>query len=308
MVQAEGAARSATLFRVVLAFAAVYLIWGSTYLVIAIGIETIPPFVLAGSRFLIAGTVLYAHARLRGAPRPSLLHWRNASIIGGLLLLGGNGGVVWAETRVPSGIAALLVAVMPLWMTLCDWLRPGGQRPAARAWIGLAIGFAGVALIVAQRPADPQARVDLLGASVLVCASMSWSIGSIFARHAAVPKSPLLLTAMEMLAGGALLTVAAAVSGQLGSADPRLMSARSLGALAYLIMLGSIVAFSAYVYLLGVTTPSRVSTYAYVNPVVAVILGWLILNEPLTIWTMAGAAIIVTGVVLITRQRATPRT
>lgn len=291
---------------ILLAFAAVYVIWGSTYLAIRFAIETLPPFLMAGSRFVVAGAVLYGWARLRGQPAPPRVHWRSAALLGALLLVGGNGGVVWAEQRVASGLAALLVSTVPLWVVVLEGLGPRvvrGARPGRPVLLGVAAGLAGVAWLVGPQDLAGAGGVDLLGALVLVGASLSWAFGSLWSRRLPLPASPLLGTAMEMLAGGALLLLAGAVSGEiprLADIDP---SARSLLALLYLVLFGSLVAFTAYVFLLRHVATSKVATYAYVNPVVALLLGWTLAEEPLTGRTLAAAAVILGAVVLITRYR-----
>ena len=284
--------------RLLLAFAAVYLVWGSTYLAIRIAIETTPPFLMAAARFLVAGGLLYGWARLRGAPRPTGPEWRAAAIAGVLLLAGGNGGVVWAEQTVPSGLTALIVGAEPLWVVILDWLRPGGRRPALVTGLGLATGFVGVALLVAPQRGGA-ASVNPAGAIVLTVAIISWAVGSIYSRTAPAPASPLLGTGQKMLAGGAALAVLSLVAGEPSRLDLAGVSARSALALAYLIVVGAIVGFTAYLWLLRNTTLAKASTYAYVNPVVAVFLGWLILGEPLTARIMLAAGVIVTGVFLI---------
>ena len=288
--------------KLVLAFAAVYLIWGSTYLAIRLAIETLPPFLMAGVRFLIAGVLLYAWARWRGAPRPARTHWLAAATVGGLMLLGGNGGVVWAEQRVPSGLTAVLIATVPLWIALLEWVQ-GGVRPGGRVAGGLMMGLAGIALLVGPGELAGAEGIDLVGAAVLLVASLSWAIGSLYSRRARLPSSPLLATAMEMLAGGLLLLLAALVTGQVSDLNPSQISLQSVLALVYLIVFGSLVAFTAYVWLLRVTLPSHAATYAYVNPVVAVFLGWAVGGEPLTARTLLAAAIIVGAVVIITASR-----
>lgn len=284
------------------AFAAVYLIWGSTYLAIRYAIDTMPPFFMAGVRFLIAGGLLYAWARLRGAPNPTLTHWRAAAVIGGLLLFGGNGGVTWSEQFVPSGLVALMVALVPLWVVLIDWLRPRGIRPSGPMMAGLLLGLGGMALLIG--PWETGGEIELKGALAVIAASLLWSIGSVYSRHAPLPETPLMATAMEMLAGGALLSLASVVTGELPSVNLAAVSPNSALALAYLVLFGSIVAFSAYTWLLKVTTPARAATYAYVNPVVAVILGWALADEALSLRTLIAAAIIVAAVVVITTYRA----
>lgn len=288
---------------VALAFAAVYLIWGSTYLGIWYAIKTIPPFLMAGVRFLMAGGILYAWARWRGAAAPTRQHWRATLGVGALLLLVGNGGVTWAEQFVPSGLAALLVATVPLWMTVLDGFRPGGVRPSGWVWSGIAMGLAGIVLLVGPEQLMGGGRVDPLGAVVLSLAALSWAAGSLYARDATLPASPLLATGMEMLCGGALLLLAGMLTGELGRFDPGAVSLTSLAALAYLILFGAIIGFTAYIWLLGRVAPVLVSTYAYVNPVVAVLLGWWIASDPLTPRVLAAAVIIVAAVALITRRR-----
>lgn len=289
----------------VLAFAAVYLIWGSTYLAIRVAIETLPPFLMAGARFLIAGALLYAWMRRRGAPPPAPHHWRAAAVVGGLLLVGGNGGVVWAEQTVPSGLAALLVATVPLWIVLLDWLRPHGPRPTLALVAGLVAGFAGVAMLIGPGRFAGGAQVDPLGGAVLLLASVSWAAGSLQSRRARLPSSRFLAIAMEMLAGGALLLLAGTLVGEWGSLDLAHVSIRSWTALGYLIVFGSLGGFTAYLWLLATTTPARAATYAYVNPVVAVILGWALADEPVTPRVLLAAAVIISAVVIITTARAT---
>jgi drug/metabolite transporter (DMT)-like permease len=288
-------------FKVALALATVYIIWGSTYLAIRFAIETLPPFWMAGVRFLVSGILLYGWARWRGAARPSRVHWRSAALIGGLLLVGGNGGVVWAEQRVDSGLAALLVSTVPLWMVVFEWLRQGGTRPTLGVVAGLALGFAGLVMLV--RPAG--GGIDPVGAAVLLLACVSWAWGSLRSRHVPLPGSPLLATGMEMLAGGALLMVLGLLTGEAGRLDLAGASLKSVLALGYLVVFGAL-GFTAYIWLLRVTSPALVSTYAYVNPVVAVFLGWALAGEPLTGGMLAAAAVILTGVALITVFRNRP--
>lgn len=292
--------------RLIIAFAAVYLIWGSTYLAIRFAIETLPPLLMAGIRFMIAGAILYSWTRRSEASRPAPHHWRHATVIGGLLLLGGNGGVVWAEQRVPSGLTALLIATVPFWMVLLDWVRRDGVRPTGRVVLGLFLGFAGAGLLVGPGEFAGGGRVDLVGAGVLMLASLSWATGSLYSRRARLPESPLLTTAMEMLAGGVLLMVLGLLTGEGARLNLEGLSLRSLLSLSYLIVFGSLVGFTAYIWLLRHTTPTRASTYAYVNPVVAVILGWAVANEPLTARTLVAAAVIIPAVALIISQRVPP--
>ena len=289
-------------WRLLAAFAAVYLIWGSTYLAIRWAIETLPTFLMAGMRFLIAGSILYLWGRARGARRPTPAAWRDAAVVGGLLLLGGNGGVVWAEQYVPSGLAALIVATEPLWIVLLDWLRPGGHRPSAAEGLGLLAGFAGVVLLIGPGQAASD-RVHPAGAAAQVGATIAWATGSLYSRTASSTTDPLLGTGMNMLAGGTLLLIAATALGQWQALHPASVSLRSWLALLYLIVFGAIVGFTAYLWLLRESTVALVSTYAYVNPVVAVFLGWALAGEAVTGRMLGAAAVIVTSVVVITLAR-----
>lgn len=291
-------------WRVLAAFAAIYLIWGSTYLGIRFAIETLPPLLMAATRFIIAGTALYGWLRLRGAPRPTRANWGAAAVVGGLLLLGGNGIVTWAEQRVPSGLAALLIATVPLWMVLLNWLRPGGTRPSGQVIFGLVCGLVGMALLIGPADLAGNGALDPVGALALVLAALSWSVGSLYSRRAPLAKSPLLATGMEMLMGGLLLLAAGSLTGEWARLDLGSVSLLSVLALGYLIVFGSLIAFSAYVWLLRVTTPARAATYAYVNPVVAVFLGWALAGEPLNARILLAAAIIIAAVVIITSERA----
>jgi drug/metabolite transporter (DMT)-like permease len=286
--------------KVIAAFAAVYVIWGSTYLAIRYAIETLPPFLMASVRFLIAGALLYAWSMARSQRAPTLHEWKAAVIVGGLLLLGGNGAVVWAEQTVPSGVAALLVAGTPCWMVLLDWLWKGAARPGGRTVTGLLLGFGGIALLVGPSAFTGGEGIDPIGALVLLTGSLAWAIGSIYSRYAPRPHGALLSTGMQMLMGGLLLMLAGTVTGEWTRLDLSAVSVRSLLAVGYLIVFGAILGYSAYVWLLRVATAARVSTYAYVNPVVAVLLGWAIAGETFTLRMGVAAAIIVSGVALIT--------
>lgn len=289
----------------VVAFAAIYLVWGSTYLAISYAVETLPPFLMAGARFLVAGSAMYVWARVRSAPAPARAEWRGAALIGALLLMGGNGGVVWAETRIPSGLAALLVATVPLWMVLIEWWG-GGARPTRRVVAGLIVGFVGLALLIGPADFLGGDAVDLLGTGAVLVGSLSWAFGSVISRRVSLPESPLLGTGMEMLAGGALLMLAGTVLGEWGRFDAAAASRESILGLLYLIGAGSWIGFTAYVWLLRHVEVSKVATYAYVNPVVAVVLGWAIAGERLTARTLAATVVIVIGVVFITAGRRRP--
>lgn len=283
---------------VVGAFGAIYLIWGSTYLAIRIAIETLPPFLMVGVRFLTAGALLYLWVRPRNS-RPTVNQWGTTGLVGALMLVGGNGMVTWSEQWVASGLAALIVTTVPLWMVLLEWLG-GGSRPTGRIFMGLALGFAGVVLLVNPSSAGSDSDHYLLGIGALILAALSWSGGSIYSRRAALPKSPLLSTAMQMIVGGALALSIGLAAGEWASFDYRAISTRSVLALAYLSIFGSIVALSCYVWLLRVSTPARVSTYAFVNPLVAVALGSIFAGEPLTLPMVGAATAILTAVLLIT--------
>ena len=280
--------------RLLLAFAAIYLVWGSTYLAIRFAIETIPPFLVAGARHVAAGALLYAWARGRGATAPTRAQWLTAAGLGGLMLLGGNGAVTWSEQRVPSGLAAVIVATVPLWIVLLE-----GKRPSRRVALGIVLGLAGIGLLVGPGEIAGAGRIDPLGALVLVGGSLSWAIGSLRGRTAGLPASPQVSTAAQMLTGGGLLLVLGLAAGEL----PRLLasdvSPRSLSAVAYLVVFGSLIGFSAYVWLMRVAAPARVATYAYVNPVVAVALGAAFGGEPLTLRTLLASAVIVLAVIAI---------
>lgn len=290
--------RGAVLF----ALAVVYVIWGSTYLAIRFAVETLPPFFMAAVRFLIAGSLLYGWRRWRGAPRPDPRQWKAAAVVGLLMLLGGNGAVVWAEQWVESGTAALVVATVPLWMVLLDWMRPGGRPPRARVWLGIGVGLAGVVLLLGAPDAGER---YVAGWAVLILGSISWAAGSLYSRSATMP-GPMIATGMQMLAGGAGLALAGLLTGEAAALDPSSFSTKSVLALVYLIVFGALAGYSAYIWLLRVTTPAVASTYAYVNPVVAVFLGWLLAAERVTPRIVVASAVIVGAVAVITTTRTRP--
>ena len=277
----------------------VYIVWGSTYLAIRFAVQTMPPFLMASTRFLVAGVVLFVFRRLRGDAAPSDREWRSAAVIGLLLLLGGNGGVVWAEQRVNSGHAALLVSATPLWMVLIDSLRPGGRRPGWLAILGVLVGFAGVVLLIGPGASGAD-RIDPIGAVALILATASWAAGSLYSRKAALPASPLLGTGMEMVMGGLGLLALGTLTGEWGQLNLSAIAAESWRGLAYLIVFGSWVGFGSYTWLLRVAPTLLVSTYAYVNPIVAVLMGNWLAAEPLTPRTLVAAAVIVGSVALTT--------
>jgi drug/metabolite transporter (DMT)-like permease len=298
----------ATRGQIIAAFASIYLVWGSTYLAIRYAIETIPPFVMGGSRFLISGILLYAWSRWRGAPAPTLIQWRNATIAGAFLLLGGNGAVVWAEQMVPSGLTALLVSILPFWLVMIEWARPPRRRPSAVVLIGLVVGFFGIVVLIGPGNIGGEGSVSLTGAVVLILGSLSWAIGSFWSRDAALPESGLMTTGMEMLGGGLLLFLAGVVTGELAGFDLSAVSTPSLVGWIYLIVFGSLIGFTSYIWLLDKVSPARLGTYAYVNPVVAVILGWAIAGESLSWRTGIAAVIVICAVALITAARSKPAT
>jgi drug/metabolite transporter (DMT)-like permease len=291
--------------QIIAAFASIYLVWGSTYLAIRYAIETIPPFVMGGIRFLVSGAMLYAWARYRGAPSPTRLHWRNAAIAGAFLLLGGNGAVVWAEQFVPSGLTALLVSILPFWLVIIEWIRPPRRRPSGLVLVGLVLGFIGIIVLVGPGNVGGHGDIRPLGALVLILGSLSWAIGSFWSRDAKLPESGLLTTGMEMLAGGSLLLIVGVLSGELSHFNINQVSRDSTLGLLYLITFGSLIGFTSYIWLLDKVSPARLGTYAYVNPLVAVLLGWAIAGEKLSIRTGVAAAIVICAVALITSARST---
>jgi len=282
-----------------LSFAAVYIVWGSTYFAIRVGIESFPPFLLAGFRHMTMGLLLFPFALAKTRRWPSLANWRTAGVSGFLLLFVGNGGVSWAEQTVPSGIAALLVATVSLWLVIAEWLRPGGTRPAGRVVLGILIGFAGMLLLVGPTSWGGGQRVNLTGAAVLVFASLAWACGSLYGKHGEMPSSPMMGVALQCLVGGATLLIAGMFTGEFHILHLASVSWRSWLAIIYLIVFGSGIGFSAYIYVLHHSTPARVGTYAFVNPVVALLLGWFFGGETLALRTFLAAAIILTSVILV---------
>ena len=289
--------------KILLAFAAVYLIWGSTYLAIRYAVETIPPFFLAGCRFVIAGATLYLWTRVGGVTAPSRRDWAGTAILGALLLLSGNGGLCWAEQRVPSGLAALLLATIPIWMVLLDSLRKGGTKLEGRVMGEMAIGVAGLALLVGPAHLWGSSRVNLAGAGVLMFSSFCWSLGSVLSHRLKLPPSPFLAAAMEMLVGGVSLLLLGVLSGEGRQFHFSGVALRSLLGLVYLVAAGSLLGFTAYIWLLRTVPTARVSTYAFVNPAVAVFLGWAVGSEVLTGRELLASATIIAGVALIITHR-----
>lgn len=290
--------------KVWLALLALYIVWGSTYLAIRFAVETIPPFMHAGLRFMISGAILYAWRRMAGDAPPTVSNWKSTAIVGTALLLGGNGLVAWAEQSVPSGIAALMISTSPFWLVLFESMRAGGAKPTWQSILGLVIGFAGVFLLIG--PAEitgGEGGIDPFGAVLLLFAPLFWSMGSIYARGADMPRSTLLSTGMQMLTGALALFIVSMVKGEFNGFNPGLVSNRSWLGLLYLITFGSLVGFVSYGWLLHNAPVSLTSTYAYVNPVVAVFLGYFFANELLNGRILIATVIIIGSVILINSAR-----
>lgn len=301
-----------TRLALIIGFATIYLVWGSTYLGIRIAVETLPPFLMAGARFLVAGALITAYLALTRGFSARRHQWRDNILIGGFLLLGGNGLVSWSEQKVPSGIATLLVSVGPLFIVLLDWavyafFRDGlrGTRPNALTFVGLALGFAGLVLLVGPSVlAEGTGHLDgwrLLG---LIGASLFWSMGSIYTRYAHEPAEPFTASAIQMLGGSGWLFLVSLLNGELLHFSPAAVTLRSVAAWGYLIVAGSLIGFTTFVWLMKHSNPAKVSTYAYVNPIVAVFLGWLVLHETVSPRIFVAAAVIIVGVAIITISRS----
>lgn len=290
---------------VLLALVSVYLIWGSTYLAILEAIQTIPPLLMASSRFIVAGLLLMFWLLWRGEPLPSRRAWLAMAPIGLLMLAVGNGAVVWSERTVPSGLAALLVATVSFWTVLLEAVRPGGRRPTAGVWWGLAVGFVGLITLVGPGALSGHAPVKPFGASLLVLGSLAWAIGSLLSVETGKKQlcSPTMATALQMICGSAWLALAGTVRGEWSLLDLTTVSLRSALALFYLMIAGSLIAYTAYQWLLRHSSPAVATTYAYVNPVVAMFLGWLLVDEPFTPRIGIASLLIIGAVALIMRSR-----
>ncbi len=284
---------------ILLAFALLYLIWGSTYLAIRISIETIPPLLMAGVRFLIAGAVLYAWERWRGARKPRAKEWCTAAIVGACLIFAGNGGVTYSEQFISSGLAAVLVATVPMFIALLSWAAGVTSRPRVPVWIGIAIATAGVTIIVRPGIVSSASHHDALGVGVLLAGSLLWSAGSVYAGRVRQESSPFIMAAMQMICGSVLLVLAGSVRGEWQTMRIADITTASAGAMIYLIVAGSIVAFTAYLWLLRNVESTRVATYAYVNPVVAIFLGHVVAREEITLPLLIGSGFVIAGVALI---------
>lgn len=296
---------SATRSRLLLAFAAIYIVWGSTYLGIRVAVESLPPFLMASLRFCASGFLMMAFLRLtRGPLHVTARQVRDNAIVGGFLLLGGNGLVSWAEQFLPSGITALIIGAQPMVLVLTEWAWVGGKRPSLATFLGLLLGFAGVAWLAAPwEQSGAAGEIPLRGVLAVLAACVSWAIGSIYGRNAKSPADPFVSSGLQMLFGSAFLALTALVRGEWSAWVPSQVTAASWGAVVYLTLVGSLVGFSCFAWLMKHSTPARVSTYAYVNPVVAVFLGWLVLHEPVGSRTLAASAVIIVAVVIVTVQR-----
>jgi drug/metabolite transporter (DMT)-like permease len=302
MTPAAIAKRNAT--RILIAFAAVYVLWGSTYLFIRYAIDTIPPLTLGASRFVLSAVLLYAFARWRGAANPTRSDLK-IGVISGVLMLGfGNGGVMWAEQTVASGVVALIVSSVPIWIVAIDWLR--GRRPRNVMLVGLALGFAGIVILIGPKAIVGEGRIDSVGVGVLLVGSIAWSIGTLITRANKPSGSPLMLAAVQMAGAAAAFAIVSLATGDFRRVSLDAITPRSWIAVAYLVIAGSVIAYTAYVYLLGVVSAAKAATYAYVNPVIAVGLGWAFANEPLGARTILAAVVILAGVAIITTAQSTP--
>jgi len=286
---------------VIVAFAALYLIWGSTYLGIRFSIETIPPFLMAGARFVLAGMIMYAVAWSQGIGESNWRNWRTSLIIGACLLLGGNGGVTISEKYIESGLAALIVAIVPFYIVLLGWLTGMAPRPTPVMWMGLAGGFLGVGTLFGPglHVHSTTGRNPAIGISILLVTSFIWSAGSLYSRVAKHAASPFLTAAQQMVCGGILLLLAGIITGELPRFHPGSVSLLSLGSFIYLVLIGAVVGYTAYIWLLRHCDPAKVATYAYVNPIVAVLLGTFFAGETVTVRTLIAAALIIGSVALI---------
>lgn len=291
-------------WKTLLAFAIIYFVWGSTFLAIRIGVEQVPPLLLAAMRFLVAGIVLYAWLMARGERSPSLRQWISASLLGLMIFVFDYGLLFWAERRVASGIAAVMMATIPVFMALSEIIFLGTQRLTISLTVALLIGICGVAVLMSHSLNLAGATIDRVGAIALIFASLSWAVASILTRKLTLPESKAMSSGAQMLAGGVLLALASAATGEFQRFHPASVSRGAWFALAYLIVFGSIIGFTAYVWLLHHQSPTRVGTYAYVNPVVAVVIGYFLAGEPLTRRTVLGTLLVLISVVVITTARA----
>jgi drug/metabolite transporter (DMT)-like permease len=282
-----------------LAFGTVYLIWGSTYLGIRVAVRTMPPFLMSGGRYLLAGGILYVALRALGVAAPTVGQWLRSGVAGVVMLAAGNGLVTWAEQRVPSNFAALLIAAVPLYVALLEWARPRGVKPAAHQLAGIAVGAAGLALLV-WPDAGALSTPSGIGIVAVLVSGFAWAAGTLYARYSPHHPNAVMAAAQQMIAGAGALLVIGLLRGEAGRGALAAISLPSFLAFLYLAIFGSLVAFSAFGWLVTVSTPARLSTTAFVNPVVAVILGWALLGETLASRALAGATLIVCAVVVMT--------
>lgn len=296
------------------AFTAIYLVWGSSYVFIHFAVESIPPFLMAGARFTVAGLIMILWARMQGAPIPTLRHWRSAAIAGFPMFLINNGALVWASQTVPSGMVSLIIAITPMWMVLLDWWRPtlhgrmaGGVRPTWTVFAGLVLGLGGILLLASpgatMTGGEANSRDISIGVLVILIGTVGWAAGSMYARHAEQPASPILATGMQLLLGGIMLLVLGVVTGEAARLELAHIKPLAIFSWAYLVIMGSIIGFGSYVWLLRVASPARVATYAYINPVVGVILGWALAGETISERTILATAIIIVAVMIVNDVR-----
>lgn len=287
---------------VIAAFAAIYLIWGSSYIGIRFAVETIPPFMMSATRFIGAGLLLVLIARLSGAPMPTRTQWRSSAITALFMFVFNNGAIVWSQAHgLPSSATALLLATMPFWVVVVAWVQTR-HSPGFTVLAGVVIGFAGLALLV--NPGSTSTTIDPLLAGVIVCGALFWAIGSLYSKGAPMPSNPQMATGTQLLLGGVMLMSVSIVSGEFGSTNWAGISQGSVAAMIYLGLFNSFIGFSAFVWLMRVAPAAQVATYAYVNPVVAMFLGWLLAGETLDARSLLAAAIILGSVIVITRARA----
>jgi drug/metabolite transporter (DMT)-like permease len=290
--------------RVLTAFGAVYFLWGSTFLFIKFALDSFPPFLMGSTRWLVAGFILYITARWRGALAPSRAEWLTSAITGIMMIGVGNGSVIWSEQTVPSGIVALFIAGVPLWMVLADWLRPNGVRPRVPVIVGVGLGMIGISILVGPRVFVGGGYINPAGALAMLLGSMSWAIGSVITRHRERPKSALMSVAVQMIAAGIAFSVATVSTGELARFSLDGVTPRAALAWVYLVTCGSLIGYTAYNYLLGAVSPAKASTYAYVNPVIAIMMGWAFAHEPIGARTAVAATVILAGVAIITQSSA----
>ncbi len=287
-------------WKVLLAFSIIYFVWGSTFLAIRVGVHEVPPFLLAGMRFLVAGLVLFGWMRARGTPSPTRREWGGATLLALLIFVCDYGLLFWAERRVPSGVAAVMLATIPVFMSLSEIIILKTQRLTIRLAAALVVGIGGVAVLVSHSVSFGDAPIDPVGACALMAAAISWSAASALTRKVPLPAEKAMSSGVQMLSGGILLVLAAGLLGEFRRFQMQAVSAKAWLALAYLIVAGSIVGFTAYVWLIHHESPTKVGTYAYVNPVVAVLVGYFFGGEALGPRTIAGAAMVLVSVVVIT--------